>query len=313
MARRPDVLCAGGCGKLMFRGAGSLIPGKATCRACRAARPKRPRPGHDAVCLVCAKPFRSVRKSSGTWTQTCSRACGMDHRYGAGRTRQRSRAGERLCEVCGREYTPSYGEQRTCSRACGTKINRYNQRGSAKKVWPSFLIHLYQCTQCGAWFTARHKRGTCSPACEREVNRLRSLAYNKTRPGYKGRAAAPCLTCGEGSYPYPRRNCASCKRKIISQRKRRDKRRRRALTLGVATEPYTLAQIAERDHHRCALCHKRVAMTQVVPHPKAPTIDHLLPLACGGDDTRANVALAHFSCNVYKQDRGGNEQLALIG
>lgn len=32
MARRPDVLCAGNCGKKMWKGSGSLVPGKAMCR-----------------------------------------------------------------------------------------------------------------------------------------------------------------------------------------------------------------------------------------------------------------------------------------
>lgn len=53
-------------------------------------------------------------------------------------------------------------------------------------------------------------------------------------------------------------------------------------------------------------------MTQAVPHPKAPTIDHVVPLAEGGHDTRANVQLAHFLCNSIK-GRGGSQQLALIG
>jgi 5-methylcytosine-specific restriction endonuclease McrA len=53
-------------------------------------------------------------------------------------------------------------------------------------------------------------------------------------------------------------------------------------------------------------------MTKAVPHPKAPTIDHILPIACGGNDTRANVQLAHFICNSRKGTRG-SQQLALAG
>jgi len=53
-------------------------------------------------------------------------------------------------------------------------------------------------------------------------------------------------------------------------------------------------------------------MKQVVPHPKAPTVDHIVPVSEGGDDTRANVQLAHFVCNSVKGARG-SQQLALIG
>jgi 5-methylcytosine-specific restriction endonuclease McrA len=94
---------------------------------------------------------------------------------------------------------------------------------------------------------------------------------------------------------------------------RRRVARRRARKLAVASEPYTLPEIAKRDRYRCGICRKRVAMTRSWPHPKAPTIDHVVPLACGGDDTRANVQLAHFGCNTGKRDRGGGEQLRLIG
>jgi len=52
-----------------------------------------------------------------------------------------------------------------------------------------------------------------------------------------------------------------------------------------------------------------------VPHPLAPTIDHLIPLADGGSDSPANVATAHFLCNSTKGERhgGGGDQLTLIG
>lgn len=89
-------------------------------------------------------------------------------------------------------------------------------------------------------------------------------------------------------------------------------RRRRAAKRGGVSEPYTTAEIAARDRFICRLCGKRVAMKQVVPHPKAPTVDHIVPVSEGGDDTRANVQLAHFVCNSVKGARG-SQQLALIG
>ena len=95
--------------------------------------------------------------------------------------------------------------------------------------------------------------------------------------------------------------------------KRVGRRRRRALRMGSIIERYTLAEIAERDGFRCGLCGNRVNMRLPVPHPKAATIDHVVPLSISRDDTRANVQLAHFLCNSIKGDRGGLEQLALIG
>lgn len=112
--------------------------------------------------------------------------------------------------------------------------------------------------------------------------------------------------------PRGRKRCDECLRKRRRDRGRRDKIRRKRIRAGAKREPYTLAYIAERDRNRCGLCRKRVSMTKSVPHPKAPTIDHILPLAAGGDDTRANVQLACFECNWRKRD-GGTQQLALVG
>lgn len=98
-----------------------------------------------------------------------------------------------------------------------------------------------------------------------------------------------------------------------SERWRAKNRRRRALKRKARSEPYTLVEIATRDRNLCGLCGKRVAMSKTMPHPRSPTIDHLVPLALGGDDVRANVQLAHFACNSGKGVRGVGEQLALFG
>lgn len=38
MARKPDTVCAGGCGRLLWGGRTSLPAGKRTCRPCRRQR-----------------------------------------------------------------------------------------------------------------------------------------------------------------------------------------------------------------------------------------------------------------------------------
>jgi len=120
-----------------------------------------------------------------------------------------------------------------------------------------------------------------------------------------------CPSCGKpiGKHVYL---CGKCRIKNEIIINRRIRRARRARERGANHEPYTITEIAARDRYQCGLCRKRVAMTKAVPHPKAPTIDHIIPFADGGDDTRANVQLAHFICNSIK-GAGGTQQLALIG
>lgn len=118
----------------------------------------------------------------------------------------------------------------------------------------------------------------------------------------------------------PEGPCKSCRairdkryRKANPPRTRSDKnRRRRALERAAASERYTALDIAERDGWVCQICRKRIGRTLRFPHPRSLSIDHIIPLAVGGDDTRANVQAAHFRCNAAKRI-GGSDQLRLIG
>jgi len=56
-------------------------------------------------------------------------------------------------------------------------------------------------------------------------------------------------------------------------------------------------------------------MENKVPHYAAPTRDHIIPLASGGEDIMKNCRLACFLCNSMKGNRkiAGGEQLLLFG
>lgn len=77
--------------------------------------------------------------------------------------------------------------------------------------------------------------------------------------------------------------------------------------------PYRRTDIFERDGWKCGLCRDRIDPSLEHPHPLAASIDHIVPLSLGGDDTPANVQAAHLVCNCRKGDRGANEQLRLVG
>jgi hypothetical protein len=71
--------------------------------------------------------------------------------------------------------------------------------------------------------------------------------------------------------------------------------------------------IFERDDWRCQLCKRKVRRDKATPHPLAPVLDHVIPLARGGTHEPANVQCAHFICNSVKSDGGVAEQLMLFG
>lgn len=89
------------------------------------------------------------------------------------------------------------------------------------------------------------------------------------------------------------------------------RRKRRAVLAGVEREPYTLAAIAQRDSFRCHLCGGHVDMSIRWPDLRSASVDHVVPISLGGDDTRANVRLAHLGENVARGNRSVSEWVSL--
>ena len=99
-----------------------------------------------------------------------------------------------------------------------------------------------------------------------------------------------------------------------NDRRRDNYHRRRALKKGASTgRPVLLAEIAERDRWKCGVCRRRVSRDLQWPHAKSPSLDHIVPLSQGGAHDPANVRLAHLGCNSERGNRGGGEQLMLVG
>lgn len=94
---------------------------------------------------------------------------------------------------------------------------------------------------------------------------------------------------------------------------RRKCQRRRAIAHGVEAESVDRDRVGERDGWRCGICRRRVRRELLWPHPKSPSLDHIIPISQDGPHTYANCRIAHLVCNNLRSNKGGNEQLALIG
>ena len=326
---RVRVACAGGCDRGVWAGGRGCLPiGQATCRDCRAvAKAER-----TTACIVCDVILPLTTKS-----KTCSAAClsvtrsrvmqqVVEQRVAAGALGPRTRC----CEVCGVDYRYSYAAQRTCGRACGLELKRRTPRvancaGCGNSYAMNAMSQSYcspgcrpsrrpraaelQCVECSRPFL-RTKRAQKS--CSAECAALRKRRIDLVRYGKTPDQVDLCKCCGSKKAAGRRRYCASCAARLVREQMRSERRRRRARERRAATEPFTLTEIAERDRFVCGICRKRVDMTRTVPHPRAPTIDHLIPLSAGGDDLKTNVQIAHFLCNSTR-GTGGTVQLLLIG
>lgn len=236
------------------------------------------------ACAVCGAPFAATPNNLSR-KRFCSERCRE-------RTRPPKQRPPQTCPVCLMVFRGQGVHQRTCSVRC-SNMERY--------VGASCPIVMHRCI-CGAWYVKRPKAWHCRVQDGRVMPRG---AYVPVVP-----RPLECRRCGEtfiGSHTYLCRACAKAS-KAINHRTAKRRRKARVRSGHVA---YRDADIHQRDGWRCHICKRVVKRGAVVPHPLAPTIDHLIPLSAGGRDAPDNVACAHFRCNSLR-GAGGTVQLLLV-
>jgi hypothetical protein len=203
----------------------------------------------------------------------------------------------KACEVCGTLFRPHYSSPgRFCSVACRAKTQVGINWGRTPQVdWAKRL------GRTSKWMR-RHR-----------VSRQAYAAAMHDGRWWLRWCTPPhdieCQQCGRTFVGLRVRFCPECRSQRQREQARRQKTRRAAAKRGaIKADRYRASEIYERDGWRCHLCRRLVKRQVVVPHPLAPTIDHLIPISDGGPDIRTNVATAHFRCN-YQRQAGGNAQL----
>lgn len=186
-----------------------------------------------------------------------------------------------ICKTCGKVAYVARKSTVTCSRKCGATQGGIAYAGStASQCTDVALIVRAPWLRVPVQSGRRWVEGSC----------------NECRRRFVGVAGS--------------RYCsADCHRKSSNRRK---SEARRARTYGSFGSAVDRIKVFESDGYRCHLCGKKTDKRRAVPHPKAPTVDHIVPLSRGGVHEPSNCRTACFSCNVLKGNRGGGEQLLLI-
>lgn len=232
------------------------------------------------------------------------------------------------CAYCGEPFHGRGRAAKYCTPLCARRAyskarqkdgrhKTYKQTQAAKESQRRYLASrravrvIRACLICDASIPARTDRDTryCSPRC---------AAWDR-----HGFPSTPVPICHPSrSCPVPREHpsrhgqCARCSGKFTinapgqvycsgickerSRSSRRDARERGAFVSDVSPQ-----EVYERDQWTCHLCTESLERDAKVPHPLAPTIDHVIPLAKGGTHELDNVKAAHFLCNAVKRDRIG--------
>lgn len=195
------------------------------------------------------------------------------------------------------------------------------------------------CAQCGTSATKIKSGGKpamfCSNACKVSAYKARDpqrLAARREADRAKARAAyVPKVREPREPKSSPPKLCRSCSTIVAKGKqrcdecrdaqhaavrraakgsesyqrcKRANKARRRAVERGARAERFDPFEIFNRDGWRCHMCGcstpKRLRGSY---DDRAPEIDHLIPLAAGGEHTRRNVACSCRKCNIMKSDK----------
>lgn len=211
----------------------------------------------------------------------------------------------RVCRNCGVAFKPKRTERVTfCSRECSFAF-----KAAVPKAPPA----QKPCLMCGA--TCPPKHTYCGDECRKESARRKARAYGERK--HQGKTCV-CRVCGVSFHPTyatKKRACCSvaCANEAARQDIRNSKQMRRARKKGAFVDAVYRQRIFERDGWRCRICGGRVKRDACAPHPMAPTLDHIVPLAKGGTHEPRNVQLAHSMCNSMKGDGSAGEQLLLVG
>lgn len=251
-------------------------------------------------CLLAQKPGREA----GSLSTVALRA----RRHRQHKAGDHSLCDHPVCSCCGKRL--SWSKLPPDLRRCRDCRARYGNGQAA-------------CTCCGAPMqlaktTAPRDRRICRPCRMQEPQRVPEprvcdlckesyVPKPSHRPGQRFCSKSCAQAWRNGARPpYSREVIEGMARKV---RQSRIRHQRHAETWDGVTD----AEILERDRWRCGICRKAIGRKFKWPHPRSASIDHIIPLSEGGDDTAGNKRAAHLACNCGRMNRGGGEQPMLFG
>lgn len=274
---------------------GKLLEGKqrrvcsATCRRALRTPAQAPR---LHTCVACGQTFE--HRQGGV--KYCSPGCRQDVYRRNHKPRRKTSAREATCLQCDLAFTTRDKHQRYCSVACSNQAH-----GPSKRK----IVRTHRCAgPCSRQIPlARYRCRRCASVRRYEREQRRRATQTRTW------TAGPCNHCGTNCVVRAHLDSARYCSDICSRRSHKE--RRRAAKRNAYVEDVHRLKVYERDCWRCQLCGCKVRRDAAVPHPRAPTIDHIVPLAAGGEHSYLNTQLACFLCNARKGDRAGG-QLRLV-
>jgi 5-methylcytosine-specific restriction endonuclease McrA len=211
----------------------------------------------------------------------------------------------------------------------GIKKTRFRCQYCGEGFFPKRTDRLHFCSRECAFESKKAAAADRKIARqEREVERRariiaeaksRHQAEQEQREARRARLRLrPCATCGDpvgiGVKALRARAYCSSRCTPSGMASRRANRKARKLKLRcIRVESFDPVEILKRDGWRCHIC--KVATPSRLRgtyKPNAPELDHIIPVAAGGDHSRVNTACICRRCNASKGSTPLG-QLRLVG
>ena len=277
----------------------------------------------NKACKKCgeAKPLSEYYKRKGAKDghRNDCKACVLGHQKE--RYKALSKAPEHTCETSGCDQL-----SKVCTR-CGEDkpLSAYSRRNYAADG------HVPDCKECHSsknreWYSSVKEANSAhscdTSGCDLTFKDCSECGVSKPTSSFHRKADSidgHTITCGECLSDWQRsyradnpEASAAANKKYYESNKEiffAANTRRQRLLADAVQEPYTREEIFARDNWICGLCEEPIDPELRHPDRGYASIDHIVPLSLGGDDTPANVQAAHFGCNSAKGNRVELEDL----
>jgi len=203
-----------------------------------------------------------------------------------------------------------------CGRECSDKskwelyrphsLGPQGERKEHPLIGKSCKIFCGVCIECGKPFVVSgnsRNAKSCSAYCKHQYDNKRVKENVRKRKDYKPHTKQ-CIICNKIFITYNKRikccseSCSKRNERIyrnINTRIYRAKRRNyKAIDIRIVFKEST---------GRCQICNRKLNLKTKYPHPRSCSIDHIVPISCGGVDEYYNIQLACFKCNYEKGNR----------
>jgi hypothetical protein len=258
------------------------------------------------TCEICGKAF----EPSMSIKKYCSKPCANAAWLAGKRKREKQYRSEgkiKSCLNCGKNIARDRNvsaRRKYCSRKCA-----FEHRKAHPKPKP---IIYKNCIHCGNQFIQERQARYCGDECRKATARKKSL--ERDIKNFKEETFI-CKQCGkESKRKHGMKNRVFCSTKCLkaygwgipgnfNARARHKLRKIYGEKYTDHYQPINRITVLERDGYVCYICGDPMMKEAKGGDVNLwPSVDHVVPLAKGGDHLYPNCRAAHLICNSFKRD-----------